>query len=95
MGEHTAELHAILNKHGRKPGFATCECASCHGSRVVDRKITARQALHSAMGADYADAMLRDMGWHWTVVAMMASVSERTPATDCIKELADAGFELN
>lgn len=95
MGEHTAELHAILNKHGRKPGFATCACDLCHQSRVVERRITARQALHSAMGAGFAEAVLKDQGWHWAVVAMLAVATEKTPATECIKELADAGFELS
>jgi hypothetical protein len=95
VGEHTAEFHAILNKHGRKPGFATCDCGICHKSRIVERRITARQALHSSMGADFAEAVLRDQGWHWAVVAMMAVAEKRTPATDCIKELADAGFELS
>lgn len=95
MGEHTKELHEILNKYGRKPGFATCECSLCHQSRKVEKRITARQALHSAMGADFAESMLRDMGWNWTVVAMMAAAKERTPATDCIRELNDAGFVLS
>lgn len=95
MGEHTAELHAILNKYGRQPGFATCACALCHQSRKVEKRITARQALHSAMGAAFAESVLRDMGWSWAVVAMMASARERTPATDCIKELSDAGFVLS
>ncbi|MEO1206416.1 MAG: hypothetical protein AAFV45_08785 [Pseudomonadota bacterium] len=95
MAEHSTELHAILNEYGRQPGFATCKCASCHQSRVVEKRITTRQALHSAMGQAYADRMLREMGWHWTVVAMIAGAHERTPATDCIKALADAGFELS
>lgn len=94
MGEHRAELHEILNKHGRKPGFCTCECATCHGSRKVDRKITARQALHTVLGADAADNILRDMGWHWAVVAVLA-VGPRGPAADCIKELSDSGFHLS
>lgn len=95
MGEHTEERDAILSKYGRLPGFATCGCQTCHQSRKVEKRITARQALHSAMGAEFADSMLREKGWHWTVVAMMAVAKERTPATDCIKELNDAGFVLS
>jgi hypothetical protein len=95
MSEHTEEFHAILGKYGSKPGFATCDCPTCHQSRKVEKRITARQALHSAMGAGFADSMLSEKGWRWTVVAMMAAAKERTPATDCIKELADAGFVLS
>lgn len=94
MGEHTPELYAILKKHGRKAGFCTCDCPSCNQSRHVEKRITTKQALHTALGQKMADNMIADMGWHWTVVAVLAS-AERTPASECIKELSEAGFEMS
>lgn len=91
----TPELAAVLNKFGREPGYSTCECETCHRTRVVEKKITAGQALHTIMGQSLADGMIDDMGPDWTIVAALCDPrGDGTPARAALVAMVDAGVSF-
>lgn len=89
------QIREILSRYGAMPGFSTCECAHCFAMRTVERRITTRQAFHTAMGADLFESIAADMGVHWALVALWASNPKPGPALEALKAISDAGAELD
>ena len=85
------ELATILKRHGRKHDFCTCRCSSCQGRT----QITTRQALHSIMEADLADAIIADQGPAWAIVAALADPrGDGTSARQALVEISRAGISF-
>ncbi len=89
------ELSVILTKYGRNPAYCQCDCAQCHQTRHIEKRITTAQALHTIMGQSLADAIIDDMGPHWAIVAALADPrGDGTVARRALVAMSEAGIEF-